>query len=332
MKKIFILFLLTIFFSCQKDETDEFKLSYPDYFPTPVYNFENNDLTKERFELGRKLFYDGILSSDNTISCGSCHAPGHGFADHNVNFSLGVNNAVGTRNAPTITNMLWSPSFMWDGGVNHIEIFSVGPITNPLEMNESMAHVVEKLNANAAYKDAFKKAYNADIITDQLMLRALTQFMGMLVSCNSKYDQYRQGKVSLTSNELAGLGLFRQKCASCHTEPIFTNHTYENNGLDSVFTDLGRGRITLDNADNGKFKVPTLRNIELTYPYMHDGRFWTLDQVLNHYQSGIKNSSTLNPTLQGGISMTNDEKQKIITFLKTLTDNDLISDIMFYPH
>lgn len=332
MKKIFILFLLTILFSCHKDETDEFKISYPDYFPTPVYNFENNDLTKERFELGRKLFYDGILSSDNTISCGSCHAPGHGFADHNVNFSLGVNNAVGTRNAPTITNMLWSPSFMWDGGVNHIEIFSVGPITNPLEMNESMAHVVEKLNANAAYKDAFKKAYNADIITDQLMLRALTQFMGMLVSCNSKYDQYRQGKVSLTSNELAGLELFRQKCASCHTEPIFTNHTYENNGLDSVFTDLGRGRITLDNADNGKFKVPTLRNIELTYPYMHDGRFWTLDQVLNHYQSGIKNSSTLNPTLQGGISMTNDEKQKIITFLKTLTDNDLISDIMFYPH
>jgi len=331
MKKIVYLSFLFLLAACNKDKEEVFALSYPDYFPAPVYSFENNELTKDKFELGRKLFYDGILSSDNTVSCGTCHSQVHGFADHNVNFSSGVNNLKGSRNSPAITNMIWSPSFMWDGGVNHIEVFSVAPITNPLEMNETMENVINKLNASASYRSAFKKAYRTETITDQLMLRALTSYMAMLVSSNSRYDQFRQGKAIFTPQEVEGLQLFEQKCASCHTAPLFTNYTFQNNGLDSDFTDLGRGRITLDEADNGKFKVPSLRNVELTYPYMHDGRFWNLEQVLDHYDHGIKQSATLSNQLSSGIPMTTEEKQKIILFLKTLTDYKVISEFKFAP-
>jgi cytochrome c peroxidase len=331
MRKIVYLSFLFLLAACNKDKEEVFALSYPDYFPTPVYSFENNELTKDKFELGRKLFYDGILSSDNTVSCGTCHSQVHGFADHNVNFSTGVNNLKGTRNSPAISNMIWSPSFMWDGGVNHIEVFSVAPITNPLEMNETMENVINKLNASASYRSAFKKAYGTETITDQLMLRALTSYMAMLVSSNSRYDQFRQGKAIFTPQEVEGLQLFEQKCASCHTAPLFTNYTFQNNGLDSDFTDLGRGRITLDEADNGKFKVPSLRNVELTYPYMHDGRFWSLEQVLDHYDHGIKQSATLSNQLSSGIPMTTEEKQKIILFLKTLTDYKVISEFKFAP-
>ena len=150
----------------------------------------------------------------------------------------------------------------------------------------------------------------------------------MIVSAGSKYDQYRQGKISLSTNEMNGLDLFRQKCADCHSEPLFTDFSYKNNGLDSIFNDLGRGRITNNSTDNGKFKVPSLRNVELTYPYMHDGRFWTLKEVLDHYSNGIVNSPTLDPGLQHFIPMTEMEKENIIEFLKTLTDWELISNHM----
>jgi cytochrome c peroxidase len=198
-------------------------------------------------------------------------------------------------------------------------------------MNETMENVINKLNASASYRSAFKKAYGTETITDQLMLRALTSYMAMLVSADSKYDQFRQGKVSLSVQELQGMQLFEQKCASCHTAPLYTNNSFKNNGIDSVFNDLGRGRITLDAADNGKFKVPSLRNVELTYPYMHDGRFWSLEQVLEHYNTGIKHSETLAPELVNGLPMTADEKKKIIAFLKTLTDYTIISDFKLAP-
>jgi cytochrome c peroxidase len=152
----------------------------------------------------------------------------------------------------------------------------------------------------------------------------------MMVSCNSKYDKVRQGKVSFSSDEADGYELFKQKCASCHSEPLFTNYQFVNNGLDSIFSDLGRGKITFNANDNGKFKVPSLRNVELTYPYMHDGRFWSLNDVLDHYDHGIKSSSTLAPSLQNGIPLTVNEKTKLIAFLKTLTDYDLLGNSLFY--
>ena len=331
--KIFFIYLISlIIFSCKKSEGEylPFKLSYPEYFPTPVYNFKNNELTKARFLLGKKLFFDTQLSSDGSISCNSCHAQGHAFADHNVSLSAGVNGLKGTRNSPSLANMIWSPSFMWDGGVNHIEVFSVAPITNPLEMNETMAIVVAKLNKSADYKKWFKVAYGIENITDQAMLRALTSYMAMMVSSNSKYDQVRQGKESFTAAESEGYDLFKLKCASCHTEPLFTNYQYINNGLDENFSDLGRGKITLNPQDNGKFKVPSLRNVELTYPYMHDGRFWSLENVLDHYEHGIKMSSTLDQSLQNGISLSADDKVKLIAFLKTLTDHALLGNSLFY--
>jgi cytochrome c peroxidase len=332
MKYLFLLILGLTIISCHKKNEDDlaFQLTYPSYFPTPVYEFENNELTKARFDLGKKLFFDKQLSSNGTISCNSCHAQGHAFADHNVSLSEGVNGAIGTRNSPSLSNMIWSPSFMWDGGVNHIEVFSVAPITNPLEMNETMSNVISKLNNSSEYKNLFKIAYGIDNITDQAMLRALTMYMSMMVSCNSKYDKVRQGKVSFSSDEADGYELFKQKCASCHSEPLFTNYQFVNNGLDSIFTDLGRGEITFNANDNGKFKVPSLRNVELTYPYMHDGRFWSLNDVLDHYDHGIKSSSTLAPSLQNGIPLTVNEKTKLIAFLKTLTDYDLLGNSLFY--
>jgi cytochrome c peroxidase len=331
--KLFIIFSISfLVFSCQKEKPiiEEIEITYPDYFPAPVYDFTNNQFTQKRFLLGKKIFFDKQLSSDGTISCNSCHAQTHGFADHNVSFSLGVNGAIGSRNSPSIANMIWSPYFMWDGGVNHIEVFSVAPITNPDEMHETMSNVLSKLNSNIQYRKLFKEAYGSDLITDQLLLKAITLFMSKIISCNSKYDKMRQGKVEYNSMENEGYDLFKQKCASCHTEPLFTNYQFINNGIDSVFTDLGRAKITFNNEDRGKFKVPSLRNIELTYPYMHDGRFWSLEQVLNHYRSGIRNSETLHPTLTNGIEITELEQQKIISFLRTLTDYNLMGDPLFY--
>jgi cytochrome c peroxidase len=328
MKKILLSLLVFIGISCQKDKPDDNSLilNYPDYFPAPVYSFRNNELSKDRFELGKKLFHDPVLSLDSTVSCASCHAQVHAFADHNVSLSAGLNGLTGTRNSPSIANMIWSPTFMWDGGVNHIEVFSVAPITNPVEMGETMLGVIQKLNKDAAYKTAFRKAYNVDPITDQAMLRALTVYMSMIVSADSRYDQYRQGKINLSTNELTGLDLFRQKCATCHTEPLFTDYSYRNNGLDSIFNDLGRGGITNNPLDYGKFKVPGLRNVELTYPYMHDGRFWNLREVLDHYSSGIHISSTLDNSLYNALPMSETEKDRIIDFLKTLTDHSLLSN------
>ncbi|MEN9303655.1 MAG: hypothetical protein RL264_2084 [Bacteroidota bacterium] len=328
MKLIYFLFLGIVVISCKKKD-QPFVITYPEYFPSPVYQFIDNTPTKSRFELGRKLFYDPILSEDNTVSCATCHAQTHGFADHGVSFSQGVHGLLGNRNAPTVFNLLWSPYFNWDGGVNHLEIFSLAPITNPVEMNESIENVLLKLNNTKVYRDAFKFAYGTEEITDQLMYRAISIFLAVIVSDGSKYDDFRQGKVSFTDEENAGYQLFKNNCASCHSEPLFTNFSFQNNGLDSVFVDLGRARITQESSDIGKFKVPTLRNIELTYPYMHDGRFMTLNMVLNHYDSGIKHSPTLSSSLSQGIHFTSQERASLIAFLKTLTDYKLLDNAKF---
>lgn len=325
MKKLSRIFLCVfILVSCKKETEvvpiNNWGFRKPSYFPAPHYTPIDNQISRLRFELGRDLFYDTILSLDNSISCASCHSQTHAFADHNSAFSLGVNGTVGVRNSPSLSNLAWYPSFMWDGGVNHIETFSTAPITNPLEMHETIANVVAKLNANVVYRQKFQKAYGITEITDQRMLHALTQYMVMLISDDAKYDRYRRGTYTFTADEKAGYDLFKSKCASCHTEPLFTDFSYRNNGIDATFSDLGRGLITLDAADNGKFKVPSLRNVQLTYPYMHDGRFYTLAQVLDHYASGVQSSSTLDPMLTNGIPLSEPEKLQLIAFLKTLTD------------
>lgn len=333
---VLILSLSIGFQSCKDDKDDDtptppaqIKFQVPAGWPQPVYDFTNNEVTNERFQLGRKLFYDPLLSRDNTISCGSCHIQSGAFShiDHKV--SHGIDDLDGTRNSPALFNLAWNTSFFWDGGVNHIEVQPIGPIENPVEMDETLGNVVAKLNASSTYKNLFLNAYGSDSITSQMMLRAMAQFMGVMVSSNSKYDKFIRGESGGTfdAQELNGLDLFRQKCASCHSEPLFTDHSFRNNGLDSVFTnDPGRAHITLDPNDEGKFKVPSLRNVELSYPYMHDGRLKTLEKVLDHYASGVKNSPTLDPLVSGNIPLTVQEKADIIKFLKTLNDYTFTSN------
>ena len=334
---VFILALFAVFLpSCEYDQpikeelpANDIHLVVPQGWPYPVYDFTGNTLTTEGFILGRKLFYDTKLSKDNSISCGSCHQQFAAFShlDHKV--SHGIYGLLGTRNSPPIFNLNWHTNFMWDGGINHMEVQPLAPITNPVEMDEDINVVVSKLQGDANYPKMFKDAFGTEVITSQLIFKSMAQFMGMLVSDNSKYDLYTRGQASLNSSEMNGLALFQQKCNVCHTAPLFTNFQYMNNGIDTAFEDAGRGKITMHAADSGTFKVPSLRNVALTAPYMHDGRFNTLNQVLDHYSAGVKNSSTLSSEVVGGIPLTSQEKADIIAFLNTLTDDSFIKDARF---
>jgi len=327
---------------CSKDpeiplpEPDPYVFRKPANFPEPVYNFANNAVTEAGFKLGRKLFYDPLLSRDNSTSCASCHQQVSAFAHTEHQFSHGINDLTGKRNAPGIFNAAWMPSFMWDAGINHIENQPSGPITNPIEMDESLPNVIAKLNATPEYRAMFAQAFGDDTINTQRMFRAMAQFMGMMVSANSRYDKHVRGEAGgeLSPQESNGLDLFRSKCASCHTEPLLSDFIPRNNGLpvNMQLNDSGRAQITQDPADLYKFKTPSLRNIDLTYPYMHDGRFWTLEQVLDHYASGIVAGPTLDPQLSAGIALSAQDKADIIAFLKTLTDPSFLHDHKFSEH
>lgn len=307
------------------------KFYVPQGFPQPAYDFHLNPLTIDGFKLGRKLFYDPILSRDNTISCGSCHQQDFAFAHGAHMVSHGVDGLLGTRNAPGLWNLAWHQTFMWDGGITHIELQPLGPIANPVEMDETIANVVAKLQAHPQYPSLFAAAFGDDSITTQRITQAITQFQGIMISDNSKYDQYVNGEASFSQEELNGLATFRSKCASCHPEPLFTDRSYHNNGLEPEPTimDAGRMRITGNPADSMLFKTPSLRNISVTAPYMHDGRFNTISQCLDHYDGTMYPSSTLDPQLTTGIPLTPQEKTDLIAFLSTLTDWTLINDPRF---
>lgn len=333
LSKIIAVFVLTsilLISACRKHNEDDkpdssIELAYPSYFPDPHYRSLNNPLSKEGIELGRKLFYDPILSIDSSISCGTCHSQAHAFSGHNTAFSLGVNNKKGSRNSPALFNLAWNTSFMADGGINHIEVMPVAPITNPVEMGETVSRVIEKLQRSLTYTILFERAFGPGKINDQKMLYAMSQFMSTIVSADSRYDQFVQGRLTFTVDEKQGLLLFRTYCESCHKEPLFTDYSFRNNGIDSIFKDRGRELITLDINDRGKFKVPSLRNIAYTYPYMHDGRYYTLENVLDQYRA-VKPSHSLDPTLKKKILLSDMEKKQIIAFLKTLTDNTYLSN------
>lgn len=304
----------------------------PDGWPQPGYSFANNPLTQSGFELGRKLFYDMRLSRDNSVSCGSCHQQFSAFANLEHATSHGINGLLGTRNAPGLSNIAWHHSYFWDGGANNLEVQPIGPIQNHVEMDMTLQEVVDKVAAIADYKGRFSAAFGDDGVTSQRILKALAQFMGAMVSSDSRYDRYVAGISGgvLTESEINGLTLFRQKCSNCHVEPLFSDYSYRNNGIHpSAVNDSGRGHVTKDAADNYKFKVPSLRDVALTAPYMHDGRFATLEAVLEHYRHGVTGSPTLDPSLAEGIMMTDAEKKDIIAFLKTLTDTTFIKDKRF---
>ena len=298
----------------------------PKNWPKPIYNFKNNPLTEEGFQLGRKLFYNPIMSRDSTISCASCHLQATGFAHVDHDLSHGIGGRIGTRNSLSLQNLAWNKSFMFDGAVNNLEVQALAPITSHDEMDESFENVILKLNQSEDYKKLFFKAFQTKKITGQLALKAITQFVASLTSSNSKYDKVIRKEEKFTEMEQKGYDLFKINCATCHKEPLFTSDTFENNGLaiDKTLNDFGRTRITQNPKDSLKFKIPTLRNIEFTFPYMHDGRIKTLNEVVKHYNSGIQQSKTLSIKLQKPMNLSDNERTELIAFLKTLTDKEFL--------
>ncbi|MDF7810558.1 cytochrome c peroxidase [Hymenobacter sp. YC55] len=300
-----------------------------------MYGLDENPPTHAAFELGRKLFYDPRLSRTGKVSCGSCHQQSSAFADAGHHLSQGVDGQLGARNTPALQNLRWKPNFFADGGPKHIETMPLAPITNPLEMDETLDNVLGKLNADAEYRRRFTQVFGGSGPIDSYQfLRALAQFTASLTSSNSRYDHYvrHEAGASLTDVELRGLAVLRQKCGNCHAGELFTDESFRNNGLDRSFPqDSGRAHITRSSHDAGRFKVPSLRNVALTAPYMHDGRFNTLPEVLDHYNHGMVESSTLDPQLrragQGpGIALSVEERQSLLSFLAALTDEQFIKD------
>ena len=294
----------------------------------------DNPLTQEGVALGRQLFHDTRLSVNRTQSCASCHDQTHAFSDVR-RFSLGAQQQVGKRNAMPLFNLAWQQSFFWDGRAATLREQVLMPIQDKHEMNETLPNVVAKLNADAAYVTAFAKTFGSPEITPERIAKALEQFLLTLVSQESRFDRAARKVAELTESEKRGLRLFVTEfdpkrglrgadCFHCHGGTLFTSQQFANNGLELSADDLGRMAVTKNAADRGKFKTPSLRNIALTAPYMHDGRFATLEEVVEHYSSGVRRTNTLDPNLakhpEGGIQLTTEEKADLVAFLKTLTD------------
>lgn len=323
---LFGAFVLTSFIYSGKEQVS-ISFVYPEKWPEPVYNFELNPLSQEGFELGRKLFHDEKLSRDGTISCASCHSQFNAFThvDHDV--SHGIEDRKGTRNSPVLINLAWNFSFHWDGGVNNLEVQPLNPIQHVAEMDNTLENVLAYLNQDDEYRKDFKVVFGDSLITTKHLLKALAQYTVSLVSTNSKYDQYIRGDVEFTAQEKAGLKLFKKHCNSCHTAPLFNTNKFANNGLsiNPEFNDVGRYKITELAKDSLQFRVPTLRNIAYSFPYMHDGRMKTLKEVLNHYATGIdRNDKYLSKELRRKMELSDRDQKDIIAFLLTLSDREFL--------
>ncbi len=303
----------------------------PKGWPKPAYDFKNNPPTKEGFELGRKLFYDTRLSKDGSLSCGSCHQQFAAFATYDHNLSHGFNNGQTTRNAPSLANLAWTKNLMADGGINHLDLQPLAPITATNEMAETIENVMVKLKADSVYKKLFIKAFGDATINTQRMTKALSQFLVMLVSSNSKYDKVMRGEAAFILPEQLGYDIFKTKCASCHTEPMFTDYSYRNVGMpvDTFLNDYGRMIITRNKQDSLKFRVPSLRNVAYTQPYGHDGRFFSLMNVFEHYRSKAINGPTTDSLFKNKMPLSNFEIGQLTAFLYTLSDTTFLKDKRF---
>jgi cytochrome c peroxidase len=306
-----------VFLFSLKSCTDSQEFELPAHFPKPHHTLR---IDAQKFELGKQLFFDPVFSKDSTISCASCHQQTAVFSDTRP-FSLGVRSQVGKRNAPALQNLLWSNTFFWDGGVHNIDLIPLNPITNAKELDESMLNIVYKINRAKTYQSQFKTIFHTDTISSHQILEALTHYQAALISDQSPFDNYLRGKIKLSDDEMQGYTIFQTKCGHCHEGPLLSNYSYRNNGVFKPGdTDLGRYEISLIEGDKGKFKIPSLRNIAITAPYMHNSSLSSLEEVLNHYESGIQLSPSLDSSLRNKIHFQPGEKKKIIAFLKTLTD------------
>jgi len=330
---------LILVVACKKKEEDvtvpaptAINFSVPKGWPAPVYNFSSNPLTEQGVVLGRHLFYEGKLSKDGQFPCASCHQQFAAFATFDHPLSHGFNNTFTTRNAPGIYNLAWHSNFHADGGIANLDQQPLAPLTAQNEMAESIENVINKLRADEKYRTLFKAAFGDETINTQRMTKALSQFMVTMVSANSKYDMVKNGMATFSLPEQLGYNLFLSKgCGKCHTEPLFTDLSYRNTGLpiDPTNIDIGRMTITSNKADSLKFKVPSLRNLTLTYPYMHDGRMVSIDQVLEHYRSGVINGPTTDSLVRNKIPLSNFEIGQIKAFLYTLTDTAFVKNSAF---
>ncbi len=353
MTRLVLIIIGLVFLSaCKKDQTtfqpSPYFLEIPDHFPDMIIP-SDNPMTIEGVELGRWLFYEKRLSGNDSMSCASCHLAQHGFSDPNK-YSTGIAGIAGTRNSMALINLGWDNFFFWDGRASTLEIQILEPVTNPIELHQSWPDAIHKLNLDIAYRNRFFKAFGEPGIDSLKAAKAMAQFIRTMISASSKFDvmyKYENGMPlnnqeqsllqQIDVEEWAGYDLFKSlngaDCFHCHNGPLMRVKKYSNNGLDANFTDLGRGAVTQNPEDYGKFKVPTLRNIALTAPYMHDGRFQTLDEVIEHYSSGVHISPTIDPLIefanQGGVQLSTEEKYLLKKFLLTLTDNSFVSNPKF---
>jgi len=348
----FIIFIFTN--ACEQKASEElepmpkeFVLQTPAHFGNLYQIPEDNQPTVEGIELGRMLFYDKRLSKDSTISCASCHQQKLAFTDGKA-FSTGFQNRKTPRGAMSLVNLIWVDKFFWDGRANSLEEQALQPIQDVNEMNLSLGEAVFRLQNTALYPPLFKAAFGSEIITEENIAKALSQFQRTLISSNSKYDKIVRGEIQATEQEARAIELFFThpipeanlrggNCGDCHGSNLITLNTFHNNGLDLIYEDKGLGAITGRKEDFGKMRAPSLRNIALTAPYMHDGRFQTLEEVLDHYNEYIQAHQNLDPLIieasneVGGNSLmlTEQEKEDIILFLHLLTDEDFINDKRF---
>jgi cytochrome c peroxidase len=327
-------------FICAKNPLTPYK--FPDllFFPEIPVSPEN-PVSVEGADLGRYLFYDPVLSSDSSISCSSCHNQQLAFSDSPNQFSIGVNKGKTERNAMPLFNLNWYPLFFYDGRAENLEDQISHPLMAKNEMNMKWDFILKKLNANKFYTKKFRRIFHTEYIDSTKVKKAIAQFLKTLISHESKFDLVQTGKRKFTKEEFNGFRLMNNQtkgdCLHCHPTDgngLITTMKFSDNGLEQVknaseYKDRGRGAVTGNTRDNGKFMIPSLRNIALTAPYMHDGRFKTLDEVLNFYSTGVHVSVNIDSKMeyayQGGVKLTETEKKEIISFLKTLTDSSFIT-------
>jgi cytochrome c peroxidase len=301
----------------------------------------NNPLTEEGVALGKKLFFDRILSGDGSQSCTSCHNPKKAFTDQQQ-FSTGIQGESGERNAMPLFNLAWNfdERFAWDGKEFGLEEQALEPVSNPIEMHANWKKVTERIRQHPTYPNLFLQAFGTSKIDSIMITKAIAQFERTLISGNSKFDQFLRKETTLTSEEQNGFDVFMDEakgdCFHCHgsnNNPLWTDNKFHNNGLDATFKDLGFGNVTGDPNDNGKFKSPSIRNLAFTAPYMHDGRFSTLEEVINHYSEGLKKSATIDPLMKnidkGGVQLSTRDKADLKAFLLTLSDSIFVKDPAF---
>lgn len=325
-KAILSVFVLLSVLLLSASLDDERGIFYqPAHWPKPAYNFKNNPINLEKFSLGKALFYDPVLSLDSTVSCASCHLQYTAFAHVDHSLSHGIESRVGKRNAPALINLAWMPVLHWDGGVLNLNAQPVNPITHPDEMANSLKTVLTRLNDSPVYRRAFKQAFETEKIETHHLMKALAQFTVSLVSANSKYDQVmrKEKGMQFTTQEASGHRLFQKFCNQCHQAPLFTTNEFKANGIgmDPALADFGRMSITQKRQDSLLFKIPTLRNVAYSFPYMHDGRFAKLKDVIHHYATLSTSEHLKSKEFSKHPIELNDNQQKdLLAFLKTLSD------------